>query len=73
MSTGEQRIPTEFNNGECLRRDSRKRESVTWAPKAAGNEDVRGKIDIIINKIDIDNCEIAEMSLFWICVGCWLF
>lgn len=43
MSTGEQRIPTELNNGECLRRDSRKRESVTWAPKPAGSEDVRGK------------------------------
>lgn len=46
MSMGEQRIPTEFNNGECLRRDGRERESVTWAPKAAGNEDVRGKIDM---------------------------
>lgn len=43
---GEQRIPTEFNNGECLRRGGRKRESVTWASNAAGNEDARGKIDM---------------------------
>lgn len=43
MSTGEQRIPTEFNNGESLRRDGRKGESVTWTPKPAGSENVRGK------------------------------